>query len=281
MRAELDRLWPILTPQQLLADLYADPDRIASAAPMLTEAERAAAAASRPDGGWTPADVPLLDEAAELLGEDEAAAARRPSGCAGSASSTPRARWTSSSGSQSIDWEDEEAEILTATDVIDAGRLAERYVDEEHLTAGAAGRRRPALGVRAHHRRRGAGTLADGLAAADAALPEPVDDGRRRRRPDRRRWAGRRRGTEVLEPYVADRWRLAELTVNYRTPAEIMELAGGCWPAVDPAARPPRSVRSTGVAPVGRAVPRRRARRPSWSPRCAERCAGSATAGSA
>ena len=26
-------------------------------------------------------------------------------------------------------------------------------------------------------------------------------------------------------PYVADRWRLAELTVNYRTPAEIMALA--------------------------------------------------------
>ena len=30
---------------------------------------------------------------------------------------------------------------------------------------------------------------------------------------------------QMLEPYVADRWRLAELTVNYRTSAEIMNVA--------------------------------------------------------
>src|SRR5881397_1528412 len=39
--------------------------------------------------------------------------------------------------------------------------------------------------------------------------------------------AGTSSWERVLEPYVADRWRLARLTVNYRTPAEIMAVASG------------------------------------------------------
>ena len=67
-----------LTPERLLRDLYADPDALAAAAPGLTAAERRAAAPA-PAAPWTPADVPLLDEAAELLGEptDQAAVAGR------------------------------------------------------------------------------------------------------------------------------------------------------------------------------------------------------------
>ena len=48
-----------------------------------------------------------------------------------------------------------------------------------------ARRRRPDLGVRAHHRRRGAGAVADGVAAADAAQPDPLDDPGRRPGADR------------------------------------------------------------------------------------------------
>ena len=92
----IDELWPALTPQRLLTDLLADPDRLAAAAPGLTAAERERCCSARPGGGWTPADVPLLDEAAELLGEDDRAAAGpgRPSG-AGPRSPTRRACWTS------------------------------------------------------------------------------------------------------------------------------------------------------------------------------------------
>ncbi len=54
---------------------------------------------------------------------------------------------------------------------------------------------------------------------------------------------------DVLRPYVADRWRLTELTVNYRTPAEIMAVADGVLASIDPALKPPRSVRETGVKP--------------------------------
>ncbi|CAM3562552.1 AAA family ATPase [Kibdelosporangium persicum] len=54
---------------------------------------------------------------------------------------------------------------------------------------------------------------------------------------------------EVLRPYVADRWRMAELTVNYRTPAEIMSAANEMLVARQPGLRPATSVRSTGVPP--------------------------------
>ena len=70
----LDVLWPEFTPQQLLTQLYQAPSRLD-----LTDGERAAIARDAP-GPWTPADVPLLDELAELLGPlaaTEMAAKRR------------------------------------------------------------------------------------------------------------------------------------------------------------------------------------------------------------
>ena len=60
---------------------------------------------------------------------------------------------------------------------------------------------------------------------------------------------------EVFEPYVGQRWRMVELTVNYRTPAEVMAVAADVLAAVDPALQPPRSVRSAGVAPWALRVP--------------------------
>jgi DNA helicase IV len=44
-------------------------------------------------------------------------------------------------------------------------------------------------------------------------------------------------------------WRLAELTVNYRTPAEIMTVAGRILARVAPGMHPPESVRETGRTP--------------------------------
>ncbi len=70
VQAALEELWPVLTPQRLLADLFSSAELLASTAPGLTEAERKLLLRD-PEGGWTPADVPLLDEAAELLGEDD------------------------------------------------------------------------------------------------------------------------------------------------------------------------------------------------------------------
>ena len=55
VRARLDDLWPALTPQRLLEELFADPALLAVAAPALPAAERAALL--REPGGWSAADV--------------------------------------------------------------------------------------------------------------------------------------------------------------------------------------------------------------------------------
>src|SRR5262249_30215279 len=64
--AALDQLWPVLTPETLLADLYTSRDRLMAAG--------ADQALHRADGAaWTVADVPLLDELVDLLGPDKPA----------------------------------------------------------------------------------------------------------------------------------------------------------------------------------------------------------------
>ena len=61
--------------------------------------------------------------------------------------------------------------------------------------------------------------------------------------------AGARSWGEMLDPYVKGRWREERLTVNYRTPAEIMAVAAGVLAAVAPGEEPPESVREEGEHP--------------------------------
>ena len=58
----------------------------------------------------------------------------------------------------------------------------------------------------------------------------------------------------TLRPYVADRWRRSELTVNYRTPAEIMAVAADVLRDIDPTLAVPTSIRAIGEAPWRRPV---------------------------
>jgi DNA helicase IV len=53
----------------------------------------------------------------------------------------------------------------------------------------------------------------------------------------------------MLDPHVGDRWKLTSLTVNYRTPAEIMTAANAVLAAHQPHVEPSSSIRSTGVPP--------------------------------
>jgi DNA helicase IV len=73
LREALDRMWPVLTPAELLHDLYGSPALIDLAGKqLLSEAERASLhrkrAARADEVTWTVDDVPLLDEAKALLG---------------------------------------------------------------------------------------------------------------------------------------------------------------------------------------------------------------------
>ncbi|MBF6520375.1 HelD family protein [Nocardia farcinica] len=248
VQAAIGRLWPLLTPQQVLADLLADPARLDRAGASLTPEERAELV--RPDTGeFSAADAPLLDELAELLGVDDTEERERA-----------RRRWRAKlaeaqdaldilTGSAPQDLEDDlDPEILMAYDLIDASQLAERQDVRTRLTAAerAAGDR----------------TWTYGHVIVDEAqeLSEMAWRMVMRRIPNR--WmtvvgdvaqtgdpAGAASWQQVLEPYVAQRWKLTELTVNYRTPAEIMTVAADVLAAIDPAATAPRSVRETGHPP--------------------------------
>jgi DNA helicase IV len=248
VRAAISRLWPVLTPQQLVGDLFSDPARLAAAAPGLSEAERAALHREA-DAAWTPADVPLLDEAAELLGDDDLA----------SRAAEERRRRQQEAYAQGVldiigrDDEDD-PELLMGADLVDAERLAARYEDEVSMTAAerAAGDR----------------TWAFGHVIVDEAqeLSQMAWRMLMRRCPARSLTivgdvaqtgdlAGQPSWHDALDPYLADRWRLAPLTVNYRTPAEVMAVAADVLTAIGPDLEPPRSVRQSGHRPWQQEAP--------------------------
>ena len=143
VRALIEELWPVLTPQRLLADLFSSPDRLAVAAGRKLTADERAALRRDPDSAWTPADVPLLDEAAELLGEDDRAVR---------AAAERRRREEVAYARGVLDIiardEDDDPEILMGSDLVDASRLATRHEEDASLTAAerAAGDRTWAFG---------------------------------------------------------------------------------------------------------------------------------------
>ncbi|MFC9968723.1 HelD family protein [Nocardia ignorata] len=248
VQAAISALWPVLSPQEVLADLLADPARLDRAAKSLSPEDRAELV--RPDDGtFSAADAPLLDELAELLGVDDTEERERA-----------RRRWRAQlaeaqdaldilTGSAPQDIEDElDPEILMAYDLIDASQLAQRqeFGNRQTTAERAAGDR----------------TWTYGHVIVDEAqeLSEMAWRMVMRRIPNR--WitvvgdvaqtgdpAGASSWQRVLEPYVAKRWKLTELTVNYRTPAEIMAVAADVLAAIDPTAKAPRSVRETGNPP--------------------------------
>ncbi len=233
LAAAMDELWPKLTPQRFLAEFYATTD---------IEALR------REPGDWSPADVPLLDEAAELLGEDEeearalTARLRRQIAYAEGVLDI-------SAGSVSTDVEvGEEAEVLVATDILSASELAERQVVTEDLTASqrAATDRKWTFGHVIIDEAQELSPMAWRLLMRRTPSRSMTVAGDVAQTGD---LGGARSWGEVFEPFVAQRWRLAELTVNYRTPAEIMELAAEVLAEIDPSLRPPDSVRASGVPP--------------------------------
>ncbi len=69
IRRTLNLMWLPITPQRLLTGLLSDPDALAAAAEGLLTPAQQALLLRRSDAPWTVDDVPLLDEAAERLGD--------------------------------------------------------------------------------------------------------------------------------------------------------------------------------------------------------------------
>ncbi|MET9395725.1 ATP-dependent DNA helicase [Streptomyces sp. NPDC006624] len=250
--AAIDQLWPVLTPQRLVADFLAAPEEF------LSEAD--ADAVRRPvTRRWTVADVPLLDEAAELLGEDDRSARERAERERERQIAYAQGVLDVSYASRTYEFEDKEeddpesSEVLSAHDIIDAERFAERHEEDDHRSAAerAAADRGWAFGhiivdeaqelspMAWRLLMRRSPTRSMTLVGDPAQTAEAAGVGS---------WA------DILSPYVEDRWEHTRLGVNYRTPAEIMDVAAAVVRAEHPDFEPPSSVRSTGVRPWARAT---------------------------
>jgi DNA helicase IV len=234
----VERMWPVLTPGALLHDLFSVPALLRLAAHGVLD-DREWRALVRPrqrrlaDVAWSEDDVALLDEAAVHLGpvpqnarpvdasdEDERAIFERALEDTGNIDPKMRAdllehlaRWTREPAA------DEQPDLATRT----FGHvLIDEAQDLSPMQARMIGRRVPS----------GSMTIVGdlGQASGDHAA---------------RRW----------EDVVAHlphprRSRVAELSVNYRTPVEVMDVAARVLAAATPGLSPPRSVRSTGEAPA-------------------------------
>ena len=94
VREALERMWPVLTPADLLHDLFGSAALIELAAGRSLSAEEQASlvrkrAATVDEATWTVDDVPLLDEARALFGPEAAPPAPRPAGGRGRAHLRP------------------------------------------------------------------------------------------------------------------------------------------------------------------------------------------------
>jgi DNA helicase IV len=247
VRSAVDRLWPRLTSQQLVGGLLGSPERLAAAGAALDPAERALLL--RPAGAgepaWTPADVPLLDEAAVLLGDDGSRARRAEARQA----EQDRAELAYA------------REVLAGTSIGDAARYApDTSALDPSVLASRWRSRGPEVGV-AERARQDRGWVF-GHVIVDEAQELSAMAWRMlmRRSPSRSMtvvgdmaqtgapW-GPGSWSSALDPHAAGRWRVEELTINYRTPAEIMTVAADVLAAIDPGLAPPRSAREAGGGP--------------------------------
>ncbi len=245
----IDRLWPRLTPHRLVADFLAAPEAF-------LPAEDAAAVRSPVTRRWTVADVPLLDEAAELLGVDDRVARTRAEREREQQIAYAQGVLDVSYASRTYEFEDkdeEDAEVLSAHDIIDAERFAERQEEDDHRSAAerAAADRTWAFGHIIVDEAQELSPMAWRLlmrrcpTRSMTLVGDPAQTAEA---------AGVGSWSKILAPYVEDRWEHTRLGVNYRTPAEIMDLAAAVVRAEDPSFAPPSSVRSTGVRPWIRAT---------------------------
>jgi DNA helicase IV len=240
--AALDEFWPILTPETLLAQLYTSAERLraAGADPALWRAKGDA---------WTVADVPLLDELVDLLGRDKAAdqTAERERKL--------EAEYAANVLDNMISREDlmDDEDHLLAQDMLYAEDLADRF--HERDTRELAERAAADRDWTYRH------------IVVDEAQELSEMDWRvlMRRCPSRsftvvgdlaqrRSVAGATSWDTMMEPYVPGRWVYRSLSVNYRTPAEIMTVAAALLAEFAPGVQPPESVRACGVQPWSRRV---------------------------
>jgi DNA helicase IV len=234
----LERMWPVLSGAELVHDLFSFPGLIRSAADgVLSREEQAGLFRPRSEDvrhvPWTEADVALVDEADALVGPVEAARPRRKSG-------------RTAEDREALDAARSVVRELGLGGFTTADQLAARYGNG----SGAAQDALPELRTFGHvlvdeaqdltpmqwrmlARRCPSGSMTIVGDFGQASRPGAAKD-----------W------DEVLALLPShDAPRRVTLTVNYRTPAEIMDLANRLLSVAAAGVEPTQSVRRTGRPP--------------------------------
>jgi len=229
VRVLLNTAWLPLTPEKLIQDLYARPSWLAEMTPRWTQAQREALHRDR-SVPFTVSDVPLLDEAAELLGDFPG----RPD-----AGARERDR------QRKRDLENAKAAIrnMGVQGLVSAEQLADGFAEQEdtgttaeraaadrswtygHVVVDEAQELSP-MQWRVLVRRCPMKSFTIVGDIAQVASPAGASS-----------WAS------ALTPLFKDAWRLEELTVNYRTPAQITREAERLAQAAGLPITPTRAVR--------------------------------------
>ena len=237
LRAALNRAWPLLQAADLVGDLWSVPAYLRLCAPWLSPDD--AAKLQREDAqAWTVSDLPLLDAARQRLGDPQASRRKRQHDAAVAAEREQMARVVDNlieaaddeygvglvTMLRGEDFQDalvnEAALPGTDPDVL-AGPFAHVVVDEAQELTDAEWQM---LLLRCPSR---SFTIVGDRAQARHGFTES--------------WQ------ERLERIGFDQIRLATLSINYRTPEEVMAEAEPVIRAVLPDANVPTSIRSTGV----------------------------------
>ncbi|RPK83043.1 Helicase IV [Streptomyces sp. ADI97-07] len=235
-----DRAWPLLEAADLVGDLWSVPAYLRKCAPWLGPDD--VRRLQREDAqAWTVSDLPILDAARQRVGDPEASRRRRRNEAAVAAERARRADAIDSLLQNTVIDESEGA----------VGMLRGRDLQDTLIEASAPAGGEPGLlaGPFAHIVVDEAQELTDAewqmlLLRCPSRSFTVVGDRAQARHGFTESWQ------ERLERVGLDRIRLTSLSINYRTPQEIMAEAEPVIRAVLPDANVPASVRSSGVPVV-------------------------------
>ena len=233
----LNRAWPVLWATDLVGDLWSVPAYLRKCAPWLSPDE--VQKLQRADAqAWTVSDLPLLDAARQRLGDPEASRRKRRHDAAVAAERERMSQVVDNL----IEVADDEYGVGLVT-MLRGEDFHDALVDETALPTTS-----PDLlaGPFAHIVVDEAQELTDAewqmlLLRCPSRSFTIVGDRAQARHGFSESWQ------ERLERIGLDRIGLASLTINYRTPEEVMEEAEPVIRSVLPDANVPTSIRSTGV----------------------------------
>ena len=238
LRTALNRAWPLIEPVDLVGDLWSVPAYLRMCAPWLSP-DDAAKLQRRDAQAWTVSDLPLLDAARQRLGDPEASRRKRRHDAAVAAEREQMTRVV------------DDLIAVASDDEYGVGLVSmlrgEDFQDALVNTAALPGIDPDLLaGPFAHIVVDEAQELTDAewqmlLLRCPSRSFTIVGDRAQARHGFTESWR------ERLERIGFDRIGLASLSVNYRTPEEVMAEAEPEIRAVLPDANVPTSIRSTGV----------------------------------